>query len=41
MRRSDTVGTCITTTNHQHILALGGDALFFGKFHACQHTVLL
>ena len=41
MRRSDTVGTCITTTDHEDILSLGCDALLFTEFHACQHTILL
>ena len=38
---TNTVATRITTTNHEHVFALGGDALFFREFHACQHTVLL
>ena len=41
MSGTDAVRTRIATTDDEHVLALGGDALILRELHACQHTVLL
>ena len=41
MGSTNTVRTSITTTNHQHILAFGSNAIVLAELHASQHTVLL
>ena len=38
---TNTVGACVATTNHEHVLALGGDALILRELHASEHAVLL
>ena len=38
---ADAVGTSVTTTDDQHVLALGGDAFVLGELHACEDAVLL
>ena len=41
MSRTDTVGTCITTTDNQDILALAVDQFILRELHACKDSVLL